>query len=677
MHALTRLCLLLALSTPALGQNAQPYYVGAEGFTPPVSPVVYAEGLYAVADASGSVYFSSDAQTWDQIYWDTAGPLRWVRHDGERWVVATKDGQISFSQDRRVWSPFFKSGAASEDAVLWRGRYWQSFSKTLGLTYRDYRHGRYDGGVDAAAREWDWQLLKPNYPSTFWVQDGRLHTLREDGLNFVTDNGDYWGINRGAAVPNAREVFVAVGNGLTVSFIVPEINSGNHLKPSQAGEMVAFLQEGDAFAEKIETPFKSVAGLAYGAGRFVAAASETSLSETALYESIDGREWKQISEKDRQLKNVIYGAAGFVASGRDDKRVMYAPAPLPEKPMPAAEPVPVPHYAFVDVGSNFVGVGKKRKELPMTPAQQKVADLTPRFQEAYAGDVAARVEMAHLEVEGEWIASNPWRSELYFKAGIEAGIASAARGYAELLSKWKPATPRADIEALYRQSAGLGDSPAAVWLALNLDAASPAARNEIERWRDVALAADADFAARFAIREQLDAQLPAARRGDIAAITAVLPILLEGKARPTDWTGAAELARLAAVAGDFAPAIQLIQHYQVRFMGAASSSPEEAGAAYRSLVDYGVEVGKKEFIGLIVDHLLQGRFGYPVDHPRALEIAKDAAAGGDADLLFLTAVIYLEGNFKVKDAAAAAEWMRKAADAGQVNAKQWLQQQQP
>lgn len=349
--------------------------------------------FYALVDASGSVYFSADAQTWDQIYWDTAGPLRWVRHDGERWVVATKAGQISFSQDRRVWSPFFKSGAASEDAVLWRGRYWQSFSKTLGVSYRNYKHGRYDGGVEAPAREWDWQLLKPNYPSIFWVQGGRLHTLREDGLNYVTDNGDYWGITRGAAVPNARGVFVAQGNGLVVSFIVPEINSGNNLKPSEAGEMVAYLQEGRDFAAKMETPFKSVAGLAYGAGRFVAAASEAGASETALYESIDGRAWKRISEKDHQLKHVIYGAAGFVASGRDDQRVMYAPAPLLEKPMPAAVPVPVPHYVFVDVGSNFVGVGKKRKEMPMTPAQQKVADLTPRFKEAYAGDVAARVEM--------------------------------------------------------------------------------------------------------------------------------------------------------------------------------------------------------------------------------------------------------------------------------------------
>jgi TPR repeat protein len=641
-------------------------YISVEAMAKKITPLTYAAGTYAFADRSGSVYFSKDAINWQSILLEKDAWFSSVRHDGEHWVVAKRERDISISKDGKAWTPFFTSRAASKTATLWQGRYWISHYLILGVRVDDYQLGRYDRGVEEKLTEWDGQLLKPHFPAVFWVEGDRLLSLRKDGLTYASENGDYWGITRGYRTSNAREIFVAEGNGLVVTFIIPEASSESKLD--------AYLLEGDGYNDKQATDFTTVTGLAYGAGRFVALAGTKADPKPAFFESTDGKSWKQIGATRAGLADVVYGQAGFVANAGDFILAKYHPAPLPEKPMPVREPVPVPGFTFKDFGSNFVGVGKRRQEIPKTPDQRKIDELRPAAQRAYQGDIEAGVEMAFLILDGRYALSNPWRAELWLNKGMEAGVPAAARGYAELLQQWKSETPQDVLVGLYRQSAQKGDGPAMVWLAINLPTDSAADRAEVEQWRDAATNAEPTFAARWAKRVELDSHLAAASAGNYEAIVKVLPSLVDGDIRPADWNQGLKLADLAADGGRHEPATYLLKLYQDNYQLNPGKSVFEK-ADYQRLLDRGAAAGYKPMFGQLLDNLMGGRFGYAKDEKRALTLARQLADQGDADGMFFVAAILQSSQGDQKDPAAAAEWMHKAAEAGHARAKQWVQMQ--
>jgi TPR repeat protein len=641
-------------------------YISVEAIAKKITPLTYAAGLYAFADHNGSVHFSKDAINWQTIMLEKDAWFSSVRHDGEHWVVAKRERDISISMDGKAWTPFFTSPAASKTATLWQGRYWISHHLVLGVRVDNYQLGRYDRGMEEKLKEWDGQLVKPYFPAAFWVQGERLLALREDRLTYASDNGDYWGITRGYATSKAREIFVAEGNGLVVTFIIPEASSESKLD--------AYLLEGDGFHEKQATDFTTVTGLAYGAGRFVVLAGTKADPKPAFFESTDGKSWKQVGATRAGLAGLVFGPAGFVATAGDFILAKYQPAPLPEKPMPVREPVPVPGFTFKDFGSNFVGVGKRRQEIPKTPDQRKIDELRPAAQKAYQGDIEAGVEMAFLILDGRYALSNPWRAELWLKKGMEAGVAAAARGYAELLQQWKPETSAQGLVDLYRESARKGDGPAMAWLALNLPTDRAADRAEVERWRDAATTAEPTFAARWAKRVELDTHLAAASAGNYEAIVKVLPVLVDGDIRPADWTQGLKLADLAAEGGRHEPVTYLLKLYQDNYQLAAAKSVF-AKADYQRLLERGAAAGHKPLFAQLLENLMAGRFGYATDEKRALMLARQLADKDDADGMFFVAMILQSSRSDQKDPVAAAEWMRKAAAAGHARAKHWVQTQ--
>ncbi|WP_221029307.1 tetratricopeptide repeat protein [Actomonas aquatica] len=632
----------------------------------PISPVVYADGRYALVDGAGTLYFSSDLKAWEKLTFEPGTKLRWVRHDGEQWVLASSERKLALSADLKTWTPWFTSDAANETAVLWRGRYWRSAYTVLGITQFMHELGRYDQERDEKLKEWDAQVRDPNMPAVYWRQGDRLRVIRRDGLHYVTENGEYWSITGGHSVNDAREVLAAEGNGRAVVSVVGKDNQG-------AGPLIT-VQEGTAFPDRVETPFTQVLGLAYGAGRFVMLATTADDPRSGLFESADGRTWTPVGERQPYAKGLVHGPAGF-ATQTKEALVVYAPEPWPEQSAMAWEPVEMPVFRLTDYGTNFVGVGKKRREIPKTPEQIRSDELRPTLVAAQKGDVAAGVQMGLLMLEGKYVDSNPWRAEVAFQAGIAAGIAEAPRGYAELLSRWKPGTPRLELLRLYRQSAELGDVPAMVWLALNLEPDSDSARSEIARWRDGALAADPLFAARWAKRETFAANIAAAQSGDVDAMAKVLPIALDGDIMPADWSLAIALADRAAEGGNHDVAGYLLQRYQANRQGYSHVSPYPE-AEYKRLLERGVAANHKLSLALYLESLMTGRFGYERDEEQALARARQLADQGDADGMFFVAMILQNRQDAPKDPVAAAEWMQKAADAGHVQAAAWLKTQQ-
>ncbi|MBP6506365.1 MAG: sel1 repeat family protein, partial [Opitutaceae bacterium] len=331
-------------------------------------------------------------------------------------------------------------------------------------------------------------------------------------------------------------------------------------------------------------------------------------------------------------------------------------------------------FTFKDFGSNSVGSGKRRREIPKTPEQLMIDEIRPIAQLAWKGDVAAKVELAFLILEERYALSNPWRAELSFKEGIAAGVPTAARGYAELLQKWKPATAATTLAGLYRNSAEKGDGASMAWLALNLRAAAGGTQAESERWRDAALAADPKFADRWAKYEILDANLSHAQTGNYAAIIKVLPVLVDGDIRPADWTEALKLADLAAADGQQEPSAYLVNQYQKNYQFVTANSVFEK-ADYLRLIERGVAASYKPIVALYLENLMTGSFGYVTNQKLALSEAMKLAEQGDADGMFYTAMILANSRGEQKDEAAAMTWLSKAAAAGQVNAQRWMKAQ--
>lgn len=631
-----------------------------------VSPVVVAAGRYAVASSDGAVRFSKDAQHWEAVKVNAPAPLKFVRHDGERWLVATNDRQLATSMDGKKWSPFFPSAAADAAAVQWRGRYWTSLKFILGVSVYDNKLGRYDRGADEPGRGWDPQLQRAYKPALYWRQGDRLRTVLQNGEHYVTENGEYWQITGGVREEDARQVFAAEGNGRVVVMLMTKTGGTVPL---------VSVKDGDEYPKKVDTKFTRVTGLAYGVGRFVVLAGTKEDPKPAFFESADGLTWTQVGESWADFKDVVFGPAGFVASAGEDKLALYQPEPWAEKPMPPVERIEVPHFSFKDFGSNFVGVGKRRREVPMTADQRKIKELQPALSAAYQGEVPAGVQMGLLMLEGKYVESNPWRAELAFKAGIAAKVPAAARGYAELLAQWKPETPRAELEKLYRQSAELGDTAAMAWLALNLEP-GPGSRNaEIEKWRAGALAADAGFAAKWEQMGNYRANIAKAEAGDAAAIMVVAPLLLFSETVPQDHAKAKALLERAVADGDEKATLYVIELYEKSFAIFQSVPKVIDAKEYLRLLNKLSDAGNKGAIARLVSLHMSGKAGVPKDEQKAYDIALALAQKGDVDGMALIAAVYLEKGGKFYDEAKAREWLEKAAAGGHAGAKQWLEQQ--
>ena len=615
-------------------------------------PIGFAKGVYTLGGPRGEVFFSSDARTWRTVPTGTERKIKSVQFDGERWVVANWGKEIALSAEGKTWSSFFASAAGEPGATVWHGKYWTR-QTILGVP-SGFVRGRYDGMKDERLVDWDGQLTVNDAPLTVWSSGDRLHLLLESGRGLTSDNGEYWQIASSFPTGDTEAVYFAEGNNRAVTLVV---TAGRRKLPDP---VVLSVAEENAFPRLVDVPFKHVHGLAFGLGRFVALAATTSNGDRMLYESRDGLEWRQVATFDRVPVGLVYGPAGFVVNLHGSKLAIYRPTAWPEERMAPPAPTPIPDFRFTDLSGRM--------------GRYEEGELRAKGVRAANGEVAARVDMAFLMTEAKWAYSNPWRAELWFKAGIEAGVASAGRGYAQLLAQWKPETSHAELADLYRKSAEKGDKTAVEWLALTLEEGRNHDRTEIERWRDVALAADPQFAARWAKREVLDANTEAAFAGDYAAIEQVLPILVDGDILAPEWDSALILADFAAQAGRHEPAAYLARLYQNKYDFIRAKSVF-AKADYQRLVDRGAAAGFKPLFGQRLENMMGGRFGYAQDERRALALARQLADTGDADGMFMVAMILAGSRGEQKDEAAAKEWMRKAATAGNAQAQSWAKQQ--
>lgn len=627
-------------------------------------PLRYENGAYVLNGPAGQIFISADAVKWAAVSTGTDAPIVMVQHDGQQWVAGNRKGEVAFSADLNTWTPFFKAyDATKPGSVMWRGRFWAT-GKILGVA-RSYLRGHFADQAVVLDRDWDGQLLLPEKPVAIWRVGERLHLLREDGQRLISDNGEYW--NFAGAVPRGEfeRVYYAEGNGLAVTLIA---TAGKDGPP-----VVLTVGADTAFASVEPTSMQDVRGLAYGAGRFVLIGKTATDPGLSLYESADGKTWQSLGPLRGEPAGLTFGRAGFAVYEGGGTVLRYRPEIWPETPSAAKSPVEIPELLITDFGPTSVGSGKQRRSLPPTPDQVREKELYQVRNRARNGDVAAKLELAFVVLEGKYVLSNPWRAELWFNEARAAGEATAGRGYAELLKKWRPDTARVELLKLYRESATRGDATAMRWLAINLSAADIVEAGEIERWRDAALAADPDFAAVWAKRESYHHNIAAAEAGDVAAILTVLPLMLDGGAVPADTQKALELNAKAVARGRHEGSVYLARHYQERYFSAPEQQSGLSQDDYVRLLEGAVESGNKPAFGQLLNNLVTGGFGYRKDEARAYALALKLAEAGDADGMAMTAGILIGGGSALRDEAAGLAWMQKAADAGHLAAKTWLQ----
>ncbi|MCF3648949.1 hypothetical protein [Synoicihabitans lomoniglobus] len=633
-----------------------------EVFQGTFAAVRFEAGYYVMPGDEGRIYFSTDLVDWEMVQTDTPVAVAVVRHDGERWVAGNKRMEAAYSDDRTTWTPYRYSHAArpEADAALWRGEYWAGY-RILGVS-NTYAHGQYGGEKDTSEKVWDEQVTLP-VPTAIWRQPDRWHLVNQDGRYFTSDNGEYWQPEGYVETGEIDRVFFAAGNDGEVMFA-----------EDRKGRVTLRVKTGEGFQEAVDSPVEVIHGLAYGAGRFFLAGRKTPAARPTFYRSDDGKNWTALFEWGETPVGLVFGPAGLVANNDRGVLMRYEPPPWPSAPGPARGPTPIPEINLRNFGENIVGKGKFRRNLgPQTADQHREKALYEVKARARNGDITAQLELAFVVLEGRYATFNPWRAERYFNAARAAGDATAARGYAELLTRWKPETPVTTIYDLYRESAARGDGASAAWLALKLppDRVEP---TEIARWRAQALEHDPGFAHKWDWREKYYAQIAAAEAGDADAMAVVGPILISGEVVAADRARGLELL-WSAVAQDHENAsTYLVRLYETEFPTKPTSECAVSADEYRQLLIKLSDTGNKAAIARLVNFQTSGQMGVPRDEAQAYARALALAETGDVDGMALLAGVLMEARGEVRDEAAAKAWLKKAAAAGHAGARQWLEQ---
>ncbi|MCC6415995.1 MAG: sel1 repeat family protein [Opitutaceae bacterium] len=660
-----RVLTLAEVRNPPAAQRALTAVAKPAVFRGTFAPIRFVHGYYVMPGDEGRIYFSANLTDWEMVQTATPVAVTHVIHDGERWVAANKRTEAAYSVDRKTWTPYGYTNAARPEAAVWRGRYW-SLHKILGV-HSGFVHGRYDyaGGKDVRETMWDEQVAKPD-PAFAWRGTDRLHLVDHTGRYFTSDNGDWWQAEGGMGTAKIFDVLFASGNDREVTIVNPRLDS-----------LTMRVRTGGGIQSVAESPVKIVHGLAYGAGFFLLAGRDEWDKPTTFFRSVDGRNWTALFNWNMEPQGLVYGPAGFVANGGKGELMRYQPVAAAGSPGPRRGPTPMPEIRLRDFGSNYAGEGKRRRKVSAeTPAQRRVKALVDVKSRAERGEAKAQLEMAFEVLDGQYVLFNPWRAELYFNAARQAGEATAARGYAELLRKWKPDTPAATCIELYRESAGRGDTPAIVWLALMLppDEAHAA---EIEKWRIQADARNTAFAAKWEQHEKFYAHLAAAEAGDVTAIGEVAPLLIASEAVPRDREKGVALLWRAVEQNHEGAAVYLIKAYESSYanFGANRDMRLITAEDYVRLLTKLSDAGNKNALARLVGVLMTGQLGVTRDEQKAHAKVLALAQKGDVHGMAMLGAVLMEEKSARHDEVKGREWLEKAAAAGHTGAKQWLERQ--
>ncbi len=626
----------------------------------------FADGFYA-AGGNGSVYFSKDGLQWETSKIEIPARLPnetyqvlHLRHDGRAWVAVVHGAKpdVFVSTDRRAWKPggAWEVGRVDTHVAVREGHLW-AIKSALGQ--KTYLRGRAEDREKRQIREWDGQVqdLLSDNPRVVTQLGNRLFLFAADGRLLSTDNGEYWEQLGRLVGFEADAAYYAEGHASAVA-----VKTAGGLLASARAEV--WVQIGQESWRRVEVPFAHVTGLAYGFGRFVAigiSAPGTDERDFALYESVDGLAWERVAKLPSVSDKLIVGPGGFlvtyIRSFKDESQMLlYRPPGATETKPRVRPPTPIPPVRFREFArqeERTGEAGRRRGARALTREEQEVRDLAPVVARAEQGDAAAKRTVAFALLENRLTLSNPWRAELWFKEAMAAGDPQAGRGYGQLLLKWKPETPMAEVIAHFQHSAARGDEAAKSWL---------------ER------------------RRTYDTHLARAEAGDPGAIMHVAPLLLAGDVAPD--TGSLELTglsipnqvvrgerllRIAAEKGHVPAMMLLVTRHEAEL--AAKRPGAVAPEVYRSWLETAGAAGERDAWRRLADHFSRGTNGLPKDEAKAYAAGLKLAEAGDAAGMVFVADALLAGRGVAKDEAAARTWIAKAAELGEERAKAWLTQQ--
>lgn len=633
----------------------------------PASPVVYADGHYAVGGSRGRVYFSTDGRAWHLSEIDDDHDVSLLRHDGLRWIASVGGRSAAFSPDLTTWTA--PRPLVSPDATVWRGLFW-SPSHVLGVSL--FNFGRYGEQPEENRnlRIWDGQLdevvdNQAETPRAMWATGDRVMAIMPGGLGLSTDNGEYWNVAFGLPTRDPERVYYAEGNNRAVLFVV----TGK----SEQGKVLLSVKTGEAFMEVIEAvPFAAVSGLAYESGRFVALAQTTVDAPWQLHESRDGLAWEAVTELLPQPLGLAAGGGVFMVNFADGRFLSYGPEPWPEAPGRLWAATDVPPINFKRFTRNE-RTGKGARGSRDQPEVERIRALMKR---SFDGEAVAKTQLATAIRTSMFVVSNPWKAEELYREAIALGDPLASAGLAELLKAWKPESSAAEIAALYRQGAERGDNSAIVEVVRSLvrDDTTPVA--ELTRWSERAKAADPTFARRWERYETYRQQVGAAERGELEAVLAAAPILIEGDLIASDPTRAAAWLEQAVADGSVAAMMALTQAYEKQVADRVPAAERCLdGARYVAVLEQAARAGDLQALETLLMNLAMGRNEVKRDDAKAYALALEFAEAGQHNAMAYVASALIMGRGVDQDEAAGKAWMQQAADAGNAQAAAWLKQQ--
>lgn len=640
-----------------------------EGIKDWLKELTYLESKYAIGTSQGGVMFSADGRRWETSQLASKRPVSQILHDGQRWVALTTREKpfLHYSSDGKTWTANPAWSLYDQQIAVRNGLLWSAGQLLGGFT--SFSMGEIDSPTARSIANHDGQFSRTSRPNVALQSGGQLFLVMPFGELFGSDNGEYWQLlGPPAGLVRVNEALLAEGNDRTVLFLM-NVDGKTH-------QLVVRTQVGGqaTWETAADVPFSHASGLAYGGGRFVAIGftAVSKYQEPELYESNDGLTWKRVAALDKDIGNVAFGPAGFMAGGSLGKFFVYNPKPLPEKPAFVRSATPVPPITIKSFGRNFSGKGKYRKETgPETPDQIRVQELENLYPKARRGDAAAKREIAMASIDGKYVESNPWVAETWLKEAIAAGDPIAPRGYAMLLSKWKTNTKKETLAALYRQSAERGDGPAMVAMVEHFTGSDVVSDAERKKWAPLAAEKDAKFALRDKNRADYAANIAKADAGDAQACYRVAQLLVEGNGVMADTTKAETYLRKAIAQKHPESMLLLANLFEIK-AGQRAFASDAIAAEFRELITGAADAGNQDAQIRLAGYLAEGQRSFEKDLPRAYATHLKLAQSGYVPSMAIVGRALYTGTLATKDEAAGLVWIRKAAEANDRNAKLML-----
>ncbi|HYF79043.1 MAG TPA: hypothetical protein VD973_18050 [Symbiobacteriaceae bacterium] len=260
--------------------------------------VTHAQGLFVAVSSGGQIITSADGMTWTKrkdaklpltavSHWQgrflaVVGRVPYVSTDGAAWTVAADAAlpanvtSMAAGDDRLVAVGDRGAIVSSRDGIAWA-----EHAPALASLFLSVAHGaqRYVAVAHRSSLPFG-QLDDPRHPTVAVSKDGVAWTaaaepVAEDLREVVFGNG----------------VFVAIGWGIYTS------------------------ADGDHWAQTLGDD-RQLSALAFGGGRFVAAASVPG----SIFTSTDGKTWDEVQvdlPRDARMGSLAWGSGRFVGVGED------------------------------------------------------------------------------------------------------------------------------------------------------------------------------------------------------------------------------------------------------------------------------------------------------------------------------------------------------------------------